>query len=66
MATTETDISKNGTYRKSRWKRPKAKKKYTEAEMRLIETTRAVLEIIEKRKQAGEFDEFLEEEYAKR
>ena len=63
MATTETNISENGTNRKPRWKRPKEKKKYTKAEMRLIETSRAVLEVIREQKARGDFDEYLKDEY---
>ncbi len=65
MSTTETDISENGTNRKSRWKRPKAKKTFTEAEMRRIEATRAVLEVIREMKEEGVFDEIQSEEISK-
>ncbi len=65
MAATETNISENGTNRKPRWKRPKAKKKYTEDEMRLIETTRAVLEIIREMKEEGAFDDILKDKNSK-
>lgn len=59
MATTETNSSENGANRKPRWKRPKEKKKYTEAEMRLIETSRAVMEVIREQKENGDFDEII-------
>ena len=63
MENANTNGNKNGA--KPRWKRPKEKKKYTKAEMELIKATRDVLEIIQKRKEAGEFDEFLKEEHSK-
>ncbi len=59
MTITKTNNSKNGTNRKPRWKRPKEKKKYTEAEMRLIETSREVLKIIREMKEEGAFDDIL-------
>ena len=65
MAITETNNSENGTNKKPRWNRPKEKKKYTEAEMRLIETSRAVMEVIREQKERGDFDEYLNEENAK-
>lgn len=58
MENTRANGNKNGTTQ--RWRRPKEKKKYTAAERRLIETTRAVMEVIEKQKAAGAFDEYLE------
>ncbi len=64
MAATETNGNKNGA--KPRWKRPKEKKKFTEAETQRINASLAVMEIIQRRKEAGEFDEFLEEENSKR
>lgn len=63
MEKAQTNGNKNGA--KPRWKRPKEKKKYTADEMELIRTSRAVMEIIQKRKEAGEFDEFLKEEHSK-
>ena len=65
MATTETNNSENGTNRKPRWKRPKEKKKYTEAEMRLIESTREVLKIIREMKEEGAFDDILKDKSSK-
>lgn len=65
MATTEPNISENGTSRKPRWKRPKAKKKYTEAEIQRIEATRAVLQVIREMKEEGVFDEIQSEEISK-
>ena len=65
MAITEPNISENGTNRKPRWKRPKAKKKYTEAEMRLIETTREVLQVIREMKEEGVFDDILKDKNSK-
>ncbi len=64
MDTNKINNNENGA--KPRWKRPKEKKKYTKAEIELIRTTRDVLEIIRRRKEAGEFDEFLKEEHSKR
>ena len=63
MENAQINGSKNGT--KPRWKRPKEKQIYTEAEMELIKSSRAVMKIIQKRKAAGEFDEFLKEEHSK-
>ena len=63
MATTQTNRNKNGA--KPNWKKPIEKEKYTEAEIELIKASRAVMEIIQKRKEAGEFDEFLKEEHSK-
>lgn len=60
MATTEINNSENGTNKKPRWKRPKEKENFTEAEMRLIETSRAVMEVIQKQKERGDFDEIIE------
>ena len=65
MDITEIQKSENGTNRKPRWKRPKAKKKYTEAEMRLIETTREVLKIIREMKEEGAFDDILKDKSSK-
>lgn len=64
MDITETNNT-NGTNRKPRWKRPKAKKKYTEAEMRLIETTREVLQVIREMKEEGAFDDILKDKSSK-
>ncbi len=63
MEITQTNNGKNRT--KPRWKRPKEKKKYTESEMELIETTRAVLEVIREMKEEGEFDHILEKKTSK-
>ena len=64
MENTQTNGNKNGA--KLRWKRPKEKKKYTEAEMQRINASLAVMEIIQKRKESGEFDEFLAEEHSEK
>lgn len=64
MENTNTNGNKNGV--KPRWKRPKEKKKYTEAEMQRINASLAVMEIIQKRKEAGEFDDFLVEEHSEK
>ena len=64
MNTNKINGGENGA--KPRWKRPKEKKKYTEAEMQRIKATRAVLEVIREMKEAGEFDEFLAEEHSRR
>ena len=61
MAASETNISENGTNRKPRWKRPKEKKKFTEAEMRLIKASRAVMEVIQEQKARGDFDEIIKQ-----
>jgi hypothetical protein len=50
---------------KRRWKRPKEKKKFTEAEMARIKASREVLKIIGEMKEEGAFDEFLKEEHSK-
>ncbi len=63
MENPSTNGSKNGA--KPRSKKPKEKENYTEAEMELIKTSRAVMKIIQKRKDAGEFDEFLKEEHSR-
>ena len=55
--------SKNGA--KPRRKKLTDSETYTEAEMELIKSSRAVMKIIQKRKDAGEFDEFLKEEHSK-
>ena len=65
MDITEINNNTNGTSRKPRWKRPKAKKKYTEAEMRLIETTREVLQVIREMKEEGVFDDILKDKNSK-
>ena len=65
MAITEINISENGTNRKPRWKRPKEKKNFTEAEMRLIKASRAVMKVIEKQIKRGDFDEYLNKEDSK-
>jgi len=65
MAVTETNISENGTNKKPRWKRPKEKKTFTEAEMRLIKASRAVMKVIEKQIARGDFDEYLNKEDSK-
>ena len=64
MANAQLNEGENGA--KPRWKRPKEKKKYTEAEMQRINASLAVMEIIQRQKEAGEFDEFLEEEHSKK
>ena len=63
MENAQTNGNKNGV--KPRRKSPKEKQTYTEAEMELIKSSRAVMKIIQKRKEAGEFDEFLKEEHSK-
>lgn len=63
MENAHTNGSKNGA--KPRSKKPKEKQIYTEAEMELIKSSRAVMKIIQKRKEAGDFDEFLKEEHSK-
>ena len=65
MATTETNISENGTNRKPRWKRPKEKRKFTEAEMARIKASRAVMKVIQKQIERGDFDEYLDKEVSK-
>lgn len=64
MEKNQTNNKSNGA--KPRWKRPKEKKKYTEAEMQRIKATRDVLKIIREMKETGEFDEFLAEEHSHR
>ena len=64
MATTETNgANKNGA--KPRWKRPKEKKHYSEAEMRLIKASRDVLDVIREMKEEGEFDYILKNKKSK-
>ena len=65
MDTIETKTSENGTNRKPRWKRPKEKKKFTEAEMRLIKASRDVMKVIQKQIERGDFDEYLNKEDSK-
>jgi len=65
MATTETNNSENGTNKKPRWKRPKEKKNFTEAEMRLIKASREVMKVIQKQIERGDFDEYLNKEDSK-
>ena len=62
MDTNETKTGENRTNGKQRWKRPEEKEEYTEAEMRLIETSRAVMAVIRKQKARGDFDEYLNKE----
>ncbi|CAN5181368.1 hypothetical protein BH20ACI1_BH20ACI1_03980 [soil metagenome] len=65
MATNETNNSENGTNRKPRWKRPKEKEEFTEAEMARIKATQDVLEIIREMKEEGVFDDILKEKTSK-
>ena len=65
MITTETNNSENGTKSKPRWKRPKEKENFTEAEMRLIKAGREVLKVIQKQIERGDFDEYLDKEKSK-
>ena len=48
MDITETNNNTNGTSRKPRWKHPKEKKEFTEAEMARITASRDVMKVIEK------------------
>jgi hypothetical protein len=64
MENTQTNGNKNGA--KRRWKRPKEKKKYTADEMELIRTSRAVMKVIEKQIERGDFDEYFEREGLKK
>ena len=63
MENSQTNGSKNGT--KPRWKRPKEKQIYTEAEIARIRVSRAALEAIQKQKENGDFDEYLKKEDSK-
>ena len=65
METTETKTGENGANGKRRWQRPEEKEEYTEAEMRLIETSRAVLKVIREMKEEGAFDDILEKQNSK-
>ncbi|MGI8640010.1 MAG: hypothetical protein ACR2MG_08635 [Pyrinomonadaceae bacterium] len=65
MATTETNNSENGTNRKPRWKRLKEKESFTEAEMARIKASRAVMKVIQKQIERGDFDEYLDKEVSK-
>ena len=63
MENAQTNGGKNGA--KPRTKKPKEAQTYTKDELELIKSSRAVMKIIQKRKDAGEFDEFLKEEHSK-
>ncbi len=41
------------------------KKEFTEAEMARIKASRAVMKVIEKQIERGDFDEYLDKEYSK-
>ncbi len=49
----------NETGAKPAWKRPIEKDKYTEDEIELIKTSRAVMRVIEKQIARGDFDHIL-------
>ena len=63
MENAHTNGSKNGA--KPRSKKPKEKQIYTEAEMELIKTSRAVMKVIQKQLERGDFDEYLKKEESK-
>ncbi|MDQ3375256.1 MAG: hypothetical protein M3521_15385 [Acidobacteriota bacterium] len=63
MATAKTNENENGA--KPQWKRLKEKKEFTEAEMARIKASRAVMKVIEKQIERGDFDEYLDKEHSK-
>ncbi|HSK70989.1 MAG TPA: hypothetical protein VK892_04800 [Pyrinomonadaceae bacterium] len=63
MEKTQSKTSGNGA--KPRSKALKEKKEFTEAEMRLIKASRAVMKVIEKQVERGDFDEYLNAETEK-
>ena len=63
MENAQTNGSKNGT--KPHRERPEEKQIYTEAEMELIKTSRAVMKVIQKQLERGNFDEYLKKEDSK-
>ena len=63
MENAQTNGSKNGA--KPRRKSPKDKETYTEAEMELIKTSRAVMKVIQKQLERGDFDEYLKKDDSK-
>ena len=66
MDITETKTSENAANKKPRLKRPKEKKEFSEAEMRLIKASRDVMKVIEKQIARGDFDEYLNKEDSNR
>lgn len=59
MEKTQTKNSKNGT--KPIWERPIEKNGYSDDELELIKSTRAVLKVIDKQVKRGDFDDYFEE-----
>lgn len=64
MGKTQTNNGNNNGA-KPIWERPIEKGDYTEDELELIRTTRAVLKVIHKQKEEGVFDEILNKENTK-
>ncbi len=60
MENTQPNGNKNGA--KPPWKKPIDKEKFTEDEMERIKTSRAVMRVIEKQIERGDFDEYLKKE----
>lgn len=64
MKTANTNGNKNGDI--PAWKRPIEKDKYTEDEIKLIKASRAVMRVIEKQVERGDFDHILKKGKAKK
>ena len=63
MENAQTNGSKNGA--KPRSKRAKEAQIYTKDEMELIRTSRAVMKVIQKQVERGDFDEYLKKDDSK-